>query len=115
MIESCLKFSREFWKEKESQIGLLPGLFPSQPRDTLLFVLMTLNPPPSQFTVVFLKVLLSPLSYFFSICLNPNPSNYNLVQGPLLLIIRPFCHKSWNSVAIHLQTPQLPRVKTHHF
>ena len=70
MTESCLKFSREFWKEKESQIGLLPGLFPSQPRDTLLFVLMTLNPPPFQFTVVFLKVLLSSLSYFFSIYLN---------------------------------------------
>ena len=70
MTESCLKFSREFWKEKEFQIDLLPGLFPSQPRDTLLFVLMTLNPPPFQFTVVFLKVLLSPLSYFFSICLN---------------------------------------------
>ena len=70
MTESSLKFSREFWKEKESQIGLLPGLFPSQPKDTLLFVLITLNPPPSQFTVVFLKVLLSPLSYFFSICLN---------------------------------------------
>ena len=70
MTESYLKFSREFWKEKESQIGLLPAFFPSQPRDTLLFVLMTLNLPPSQSTMVFLKVLLSPLFYFFSICLN---------------------------------------------
>ena len=70
MTESCLKFSREFWKAKESEIGLLPGLFPSQLRDTLLFVLMTLNPPPSQLTVIFLNILLSPLSYFFSICLN---------------------------------------------
>ena len=32
--------------------------------------LITLNPPPSQFTVMFFKVLLSPLSYFFSIYLN---------------------------------------------
>ena len=44
-----------------------------------------------------------------------NPSSYNLVQGPSLLIICLFCHKSWDSVAIPLQTSQLPRVKTHHF
>ena len=36
------------------------------------------------------------------------PPSYNLVQGPSLLIIRRCCHKSWDSVAIHLQTSQLP-------
>ena len=70
MIEFCLKFSREFWKEKESQIGLLPRFFPSQSKDTLLFILITLNLPSFQSTVMFLKVLLSLLSYFFSIYLN---------------------------------------------
>ena len=42
-------------------------------------------------------------------------SSYNLVQGPSLLIILQLCHKSWDSVVIHLQTSQLPQVKTHHF
>ena len=49
---------------------------------------------------------------FYSIS-TKNSSQYNYVQGPLLLTIAAFCHKFWKPAEFHSETTKT--LKTHHF